>query len=217
MAPPGLTMVATVLGIRAHSDEDIGRALEALDQVAETYSRQKVDIVNLGGSPPVILRGVGSEQKLIERMEQASGTPATTSQTGAVAALKALGVTRVAVASPFDEYQNSKLKQYLEGQGFKVPAIQGLALPMEKVAFSHLSDSYSLVQEVIQKEGKDAEGIYIPCANWPVVENIAVLEEDTRLPVVTSLQAMLWHCLRKLGIGVKIEGYGRLFEIENIP
>jgi len=47
----------------------------------------------------------------------ASGIHATTSQVAALAALKALGVKRLAVASPFDDHQNDKLKQYLEGNG----------------------------------------------------------------------------------------------------
>lgn len=216
MAPPGVTMVATILGISEHSDEDIGKALEALDRVAEQYSKNRVDIVNLGGSPPVILRGAGSEEKLIERIERASGIPATTSQSGAVAALKALGAAKIAVASPFDDYQNSKLKRYLEAHGFEVPAMAGLGVPMPKLPLSSIRDSYRLAREVVVRAKGKVDSIYIPCAQWPAVDNIELLENDTDLPVVTSLQAMLWHCLRKLRIGVRVTGYGRLFEIENI-
>jgi len=216
MAPPGVQMVGTILGIRILTDEDIGRALEALDRVAEQYSRDRVDIVNLGGSPPVVLGGKGSEERLIEQMERASRTQATTSQTGAVAALKALGITRVALASPFDEHQNEKLKQYLEASGLRVGAMQGLGVPLQEMAFLATETSYRLAREVIRRAKDQVNGVYLPCAKWPTVENIAVLERDTNLPVVTSIQAMLWHCLRKLGIREKIEGYGKLFGVDTL-
>ena len=77
-------------------------------------------------------------------------------------------------------------------------------------------ESYRLASEVVHRSDEKVDGIYIPCAAWPAVENIGALEDDTKLPVVTSFQAMLWHCLRKLGLGVKVEGYGRLFEIDMI-
>jgi len=216
MAPPGVAMVGTIMGIRILTDDDIGRALQALDRVAEQYSREKVDIVNLGGSPPVVFGGKDSEKKLIERMERNSGVMSTTSQTGAVAALKSLGVTKVAVASPFDESQNHKLKNYLESSGFKVGAIGGLAVPLSEMAFLPNEKSYVFAREVVRQADKDINGIYLPCAKWPTVETIEALEKDTGLPVVTSIQGMLWHCLRKLGLRDRIEGFGKLFEIDSI-
>jgi maleate cis-trans isomerase len=217
MAPPGVTMVGTNMGIRILNDQDIARALEALDRVAETYRKERVDIVVLGGSPPVILGGIGSEKKLAERMERASGTQATTSQAAAVEALKALGVKGVAVASPFDQHQNGKLKEYLEASGFKVPAIGGLGALLEEIAFLPTEKCYKLAMDVVRQAKNEANGIYLPCAQWPhAVENIAVLEQDTGLPVVTSLQAMLWYCLRRLGIRDQIKGFGRLFEIQTL-
>jgi maleate isomerase len=216
MAPPGVTMVATIMGIQILSDQDIGRALEALDRVAAQYTKDKVDIVVLGGSPPVILGGFGSEEQLAERMKRASGTQATTSQAAAVAALKALGVTQVAVATPFDKHQNDKLKQYLEKSGFKVPAMEGIGLPLGELAFLPLEKSYRLGREAVRQAGGKAEALYLPCAQWPTVENIGILEKETRLPVITSLQAMLWYCLRKLEIRDAVEGYGRLFDIPTV-
>ncbi len=217
MAPPGVCMVGTIMGIRVLTDQDIGRALEALDRVAEQYSREKVDIVVLGGSPPVILGGIGSERKLAERMERASGIRATTSQVAAVTALKALGVTRVALASPFDDHQNEKLKQYLEGNGFKVLAVAGgVKEPLSEYALLPNEISYRLGLEAVRQAGADLEGLYLPCAKWPTAENIDVLERETHLPVITSIQAMLWFCLRTLGVRDRIQGYGKLFNIEEL-
>jgi len=217
MAPSGVIMVATLMGIRILTDEDIGRALEALDRIAETYSREPVDIVILGGSPPVIHGGIGSEKELADRMQRASGIQATTSQVAAIEALRALGVKRLAIASPFDDHQNGKLKQYLEGNGFEVMSVAaGLGEPLNKYSFLANEVSYRLGREAVRQARGAVDGLYLPCAKWPTVENIGLLERDTHVPVVTSMQAMLWYCLRKLGLPDRIEGFGKLFEIEEV-
>ncbi len=41
MAPPGVAMVGTIMGIRILTDDDIERALQELDRVAQQYSREK--------------------------------------------------------------------------------------------------------------------------------------------------------------------------------
>jgi len=42
---------------------------------------------------------------------------------------------------------------------------------------------------------------------------IPALEEDTGLPVLSSNSASLYGVLKKLGITVPIEGYGRVFKL----
>lgn len=39
---------------------------------------------------------------------------------------------------------------------------------------------------------------------------IEALERKLNKPVITSNQAMVWHCLRALGIRDRIPGFGRL-------
>ena len=52
----------------------------------------------------------------------------------------------------------------------------------------------------------------MPCAKMPTFRNIAPLERDLGVPVVTSFQAMLWHVFSTLRIHEPIRGYGRLFD-----
>jgi maleate cis-trans isomerase len=71
--------------------------------------------------------------------------------------------------------------------------------------------SYQLAVDVFRKS-KNAEGIYMPCSRWPTVGNIAPLERDLGVPVVTNVQAMAWFGLKSLGIKEKVTGYGILLE-----
>lgn len=90
-------------------------------------------------------------------------------------------------------------------------------MPLEEIGFLLTEKCYKLGLNLVRRAGNEANGIYLPCAQWPhAVESIAVLERDPNLPVVTSFQGMLLYYLRRLGIRERVEGYGRLFDMYTV-
>jgi maleate cis-trans isomerase len=59
---------------------------------------------------------------------------------------------------------------------------------------------------------EDADGYLLSCTNTTMIEAIAAAEQKLGKPVVTSNQATLWACLRRLGSNERISGLGRLFD-----
>lgn len=211
VAPPGVAMVATNLSIQHLVRENIGKSLEYLRAAAAELARAQVDVIVLGGSPPVTYGGIGFDKEIARQIAEVTAIPGTTSQTGAVEALRKLGVHKVIIASPFAADQNLLLKTFLEDSGFSVVGVKGLALPLIDIGRMPASASYQLAKEAF-REAPDAEGIYMPCAQMPTFRNIAALERDLGVPVVTSFQGMLWHVFEMLRIREPINGYGRLLE-----
>lgn len=211
VAPPGVALVLTNLAIQHLIRDDIGKSLDLLKAAAAELARAKVDIIVLGGSPPVTYGGFGFDKEIARQIGEVTSIPGTTSQTGAVEALRMLEVSKVLIASPFAEDQNLLLKKFLEDSGFKVVGVKGLALPLIDIGRMPASASYQLAKDAF-REAPGAEGIYMPCAQMPTFKNIAPLEHDLGVPVVTSFQAMLWHVFRILKIHEPIRGYGRLLE-----
>lgn len=210
IVPDGVVIVFTSIGIKRLTKEDIGEALKGIEKAAEDLARSKVDVIILGGSPPIIFGGFGFDKKIIGRIKTITGIPATTSQTLAVDALNTLKIKKLVVASPFGEDQNSLLKIFLQDSGFFVYNIKGLN--MERIEYGMLprDASYKLAMEACKGvEGFD--GVYLPCAQMPTIEVIDQLEEELGKPVVTSLQAMIWGALKIMGISDTITGYGQLF------
>lgn len=210
IAPDGVVIVFTSIGIKRLTKEDIEESLKGIEKAAGELARTKVDVIILGGSPPIILGGFGFDKKIIDRIKTVTDIPATTSQTLAVEALKTLKVKNLVVASPFAEDQNSLLKKFLEDSGFLVHNIKGLN--MERIEYGMLprNASYHLAVDAC-KEVKDFDGVYMPCGQMPTVEVIDRLEKTLRKPVVTSVQAMIWGALKMIGISDTITGYGQLF------
>lgn len=59
----------------------------------------------------------------------------------------------------------------------------------------------------------DADGIAVLGNGVLAADAVAPLEADLGMPVVTSNQAALWHCLRTSGVAAAPSGYGRLFDL----
>ena len=56
----------------------------------------------------------------------------------------------------------------------------------------------------------DADAYFLSCTNIRVISIIDALEKSIHAPVISSNQAMLWHCLRKGGVEDAINNYGKL-------
>ena len=58
----------------------------------------------------------------------------------------------------------------------------------------------------------EAQAIFLSCTQMATIDVITDIERELGKPVVTSNQACLWACLRRLGIRTPIAGYGHLHE-----
>ena len=49
-----------------------------------------------------------------------------------------------------------------------------------------------------------------------VYSSIVKIEDEIKKPVISSNQAMMWSCLRRINVSTNVKGFGRLFEIPEI-
>jgi maleate cis-trans isomerase len=212
ISPRGILWVHSCLSIEELTAESFERNLAGIDQSAQHLAQAGAQFIILGGSPVFRWKGTGFHQELIARAEALTGVPTTTTQRAALDALQYLGARRLVVASPYEREVNERTQNFLEASGFTVLGIKGLG-KRSAVDMSNLPSeaSYRIAREVLE-ESPGAEAIYLPCARWPVINNIARLEAETGIPVVTSVQSMLWSALKRLGWKGAVTGYGRLLE-----
>lgn len=211
MAPPGVTLVKTSLSVRDLTVDDVTTALSRLEDASRELGKRKVDCVIVGGSPPVLIGGYGSDKQLAEQAERAAGVPACAAQTAAVEAMSFLGMRKLAVATPFGDEFNARLKEFLERSGFAVRCIRSLGVRYQELTRTPLKAGYDLGKRCFA-EAADADGIYFPGAPFPIVDVIEALEQELHTSVVTSLQATVWKGLALAGAAVPIHGFGRLLQ-----
>jgi maleate isomerase len=157
------------------------------------------------------IRGVEYDEEISARVRQASGAPATTTSTAMVNALRALGVRRVAVATPYRSAINERLATFLTTSGFSVENDMGLGLDDWTINFIPQSDVYHLARKV---NTENAEALFIACTNLRALDVIEPLEKDLAKPVITANQATMWEALRLAGIRERPKGFGTLYELQ---
>ncbi|NKM16214.1 hypothetical protein GFL85_35900 [Rhizobium laguerreae] len=142
------------------------------------------------------LEGVGYDESVAKTIEAASGLPAVTTAGSVVAALHALGIERLAVFTPYEEWVSRRLVTFLEGHDFFVAHLSwGYDMYSTDV-----EDCYEAINDwVASQVPSDIDGVLISCTNFTWLRGIAPLEERLGLPVVTSNLATLWQLLHRVG------------------
>ncbi|MGH8617184.1 MAG: maleate cis-trans isomerase family protein [Burkholderiales bacterium] len=206
--PKGVTLHVARLFISQVTTEMIGSMVDTLEYEAKLLASADVDIIVLGATAPSFLHGIGTDRKMIERIEAATGKPATTTSTALLEAARALGVNRLALGSPFSPTVNGLCASFLDANGFSVVACDGMNLVDNlQIGRLEVETAYEMGRQV---DRPDAEAIVLACTNWRTIDIIERLERDSRKPVLTTSQVTIWDALRKIGYDQGIPGFGRL-------
>lgn len=146
----------------------------------------------------------------IRRMSAGAGVPAITSARAVGRALRALGVRRVGLVSPYSEDVNAKARRYFgEQHGVEIAAVEGFAA----------SDSYTIGKlgpenardAFVRIDRPELDAFVVPGGNFATMASIDAWERELGKPVVTTNQACVWAVARELG-GERISGAGRLLD-----
>jgi len=152
---------------------------------------------------------IGEERVAAELRKGAPAAKATTLVTGVIAALRALGARRIAVATPYVEEINRIEEQYLRQAGFDVPGgVHGLGIERDSDMVRVAPDFIAELAASVDRP--DAEAVFISCGALRSIDVVDRIERDLGKPVVVSNQAMIWHTLRLAGVDDRLQGYGRL-------
>jgi maleate isomerase len=139
--------------------------------------------------------GAGGEHALHASMMSAGAPAATTTSGGLVAALRALGLTRIAVVTPYIDSVTERLLSFLGEHGVEVVSSIGLGLldHIWQVGYTEV------VQAVGAVDVAAADGVFISCTNVPTYDIIGPLERWLGKPVLTANQVTMWSALHAIG------------------
>ncbi len=114
MAPDGVSIHATRLHLPSGpSLEDLKKMAEGTEGAAELLATAGVNIIAYACTSGSLVGGPGWDQQLISRIEKAASVPATTTSTAVIRACRELGVSKVALATPYDEATNPRTKEQI--------------------------------------------------------------------------------------------------------
>ena len=209
--PEGVAVLTTRIPLKEISADGLIKMTSYVEEAATMLAGSETDVIVFSCTAGSLLKGAGYDQEIIHRLQQLTGVKVTTTSTGVVAALRALQVKKVAVATPYSEEVNRAEKAFLEGCGFQVTSIIGPLLSDPRmVPQIPPGQMYQLAKKA---NTADADAVFISCTGLHVLEIIPLLEKDLGKPVITSNQVTLWICLRELGVHENISILGKLFAL----
>jgi maleate isomerase len=165
-----------------------------------------LDIVAMASTSGTI--AVGESAAETELARGAKGAKTSTIAGAIKRALRTMNIKRLAVITPYTDDVNAKLKAYFEAAGFEIVSFHGMQLQYD-AEMIRVSPEY-LIELSKAHDTPDADALLLSCSALRSIEVIETLEEQLQKPVFCSNQALMWDCLRKLGLDDKVPGLGRL-------
>ena len=204
MKPDGVSVHATRVLLVDGTIHGLKKMAEGTEEAARLLATARA----YGCTTGSLLQGVGYDQELVSRIEKITAVPATTTSTAVLRAFRELGVSKVAIATPYSDELNELEKRFFEAHGIKVVNMKGADMHGEDIKRAPPETTYKLACDVNTPE---ADAIFISCTGFKSITVIEKLEEDLQKYVFSSNTATMWDVLKRLGIREQIQGYGKLF------
>lgn len=208
MAPDGVSVHFSRTVITEDSADQLAGMIDDVPRCCTELSHGNMDVYAFGCTSGSFFGGVDYDQKIIRKMVEITGKPATTASTAALEALQHLGIKRISMATPYEGWLNELGKKFFEENGIEVVADFGLGLADPDSQAGEQPDSiFELVQQVDRLE---AEAVLISCTDFRGAQVVQRIEDEIGKPAVSSNQALMWKMLDICGYPEGKTGFGRL-------
>ena len=136
-------------------------------------------------------------------------TVCTTPIEAATAALEALQARRIALITPYTDKINQRLRDHLRQNRFDVPVMGSWNEPVDTKVGRISPQSIRNVALDLGRSDK-VDTVFISCTNLRALLILEELENELDKPVISSNQALGWHCLRLAEINDRLPQFGSL-------
>ena len=141
------------------------------------------------------------------------GVPSSNPLTAAKTALKAMGVRRLGLVTPYMPDVTQAMQDRFEDVGVQITMVGSFYEDSDEVVGR--IDPNSILQAAIAIGSSDmVDGVFISCTSLRAAGIIDQAEAALGKPVTASNHALAWHLLRLAGVKDNVDGFGRLFKMQ---
>lgn len=208
--PPTIGMLIASLPIVEVSADQATRALAEIEGAAHRLASTGADLIYAGGLPLILAGGAAFNAQLQDRLASASGRPAVTDLSVVLQAIRALGLDRWGLVTPFSEPWTARIAEVLFEADVEVCAHRSLGLDRQ-IDYGKLP--YGAARgaiEALLADHPETEGLYLPVGRVGHVGLIGAWEQEFGRPIITANQSMIWWALNEFGHDASATGLGRL-------
>lgn len=212
MLPPGVSLHVSRIPHTDDSEASLVAMGEHFPAHLELLGHAGVDVTCFACTAAGFLHGWAYELDYLHRMQAQSPKPVVSMAGAVVEAARHLGLQRVVVAAPYEQWLLSRLVGYLESAGLTVVRAAGLGQQ------ANILHAPSKAAELgLGAWSDDADGLILSCSNFRTLEAIPALERRLRKPVLTSNTSALWSLLSVTDWHGVIPDAGMLLERHRRP
>jgi maleate isomerase len=144
------------------------------------------------------VNGAAGDRRLCRAMLEAGAPAACTTSGALIDELRLLGVSRLAVVSPYSVWLTRHLVEYLAEHKIQTVATAGLARFVQRGGAS----PPDVLDRIRGIDWDDAEAVFICCTNVPTYDVLAPLGDVLGKPVLTANEVLMHAALRAVGAPV---------------
>ncbi len=191
-------------------DQMAGLGAADMDEPIRMIQGVKPDVVFYGCTSATLTHGPSFDRALADKIEQGSGAKTVTAAGALVHAIKSLGASKVAFASPYVPAINDQAIAFLASEGIETVSRADFQGTLDNEGQGALTPD-DVAELARRANSSEAEAIVLSCTDMRSVEVIARLEAEFGKPVVTSNQAMVFQAMEIMNLD-PLDGFGQLFE-----
>lgn len=220
MAPPGVKFSKCALGLVEATPENLIKMHEAIDTEAKKLNIGfKKDLICFTCTSSTFIKGPDSDQKIIEKIEKASGSPAITVITCLLQLFKDMKIKKIALAGPYKESLLNEEIKFLKECSIETLAVKAMGWsPDMKEHWQYYTNPYlpyKLARDVAQLAPK-ADCVFVTCGLSNLFGLADTLEKEIGKPVITSTSATMYGILKKLQISDPVPNYGQILTMPRL-
>jgi maleate cis-trans isomerase len=213
LLPLDFMEISTGLGLENYTKEGVEKAIQNYWNCVDRLVKEKVDHIIFSGAPISAMLTRARVVDLLRETKERTGISADAPLEAFIAAMKHLGLSKLAVGSRWADPVNNAIIRYLADGGIEVVGItkrnqwasDSFAMTMEQ--------GLEMALEVGREAARtwpDAEAISVPGGAAMSLHVIPALEEEFGKPTFTNMSAEVWNDLVRPGIIPPVQGWGRL-------
>ncbi len=213
LLPLDFMEISTGLGLENYTKEGVEKAVKNYWTCVDRLIKEKVDHIIFSGAPISAMLSRPRVLQLLGETKERTGISADAPLEALIAAMKHLGLTRLAVGSRWADPVNDAIKRYLEAGGIEVVGITKRNQWASDSFAMTLEQGLEMALDVGREAARnwpEAEAISIPGGAAMSLHVIPAIEEEYGKPAFTNMSAEVWNDLVRPGIIPPVQGWGRL-------
>jgi maleate isomerase len=208
LAPSGVSAHAARIMAGGMTPEGISRMVENSHRAVKELQAGDMSVIAYACLATSLVKGVEWTTEFEHSVRDGTGRPATTAASATVAALHALKVSRVALATPYPDRFNALLTPLFGAADIEIVSLRSVKVAdsLEVCRLPH-SITYRLARE---SDVDRAEAVCVLATDIRTIDVLEALERDLGKPALSTNQALMWRSLALAGVNTEIGGFGSL-------